>query len=222
MSLDYDTAEAFIASIPEGRWTTYGKVADAAGNRDAAQRIGEWLRDSGGSIPLYWRVINSKGAIPDGFVASTAGLPANPVEARHRLADEGVAFDGERASERCLYTVEQWRAAGCPSGAEVVAASVLAEVEAYVEGQIAELPGRLEDLRPMAGTETNPGDSVALNRAILARAPEDVPAHNRLGRAYQELGLIEHARAAFEAVIRLDPANVIARKRLQELNGADR
>jgi tetratricopeptide (TPR) repeat protein len=74
----------------------------------------------------------------------------------------------------------------------------------------------------MAGTDTNPGDSVALNRAIIARAPDDVPAHNRLGRAYQELGLIEHARSAFDAVIRLDPTNVIARKRLQELNGADR
>jgi alkylated DNA nucleotide flippase Atl1 len=222
VSLDYDTAMAFIASIPEGRWTTYGDVADAAGNRDAPRRIGEWLLESGGSIPLYWRVINSKGKVPGGFIASTPGLPANPVEARDRLGDEGVAFDGERASERCRYTVEEWRAAGCPSGADVVAARLLADVETFVEGQIANLPGRLEDLLELAGTETLLADAVAVNRAIIAHAPQDIPGHNRLGRAYQELGLIEHARAAFEAVIRLDPGNVIATKRLQELSRTDR
>jgi alkylated DNA nucleotide flippase Atl1 len=218
VALDYNTAIAFIASIPEGRWTTYGDVADAAGNPNAAHPVGQWLLGSGGAIPLYWRVINSKGKVPDGFIASTPGLPANPFEARDRLADEGVAFDGERASEQCRYTVEEWREAGCPSGAEAVAALLLAELETYVEGQIANSPGRLEDLRKLVNTEMLPADVVAVNRAIVADAPKDIPAHNRLGRAYQELGLIEQARAAFEAVIRLDPSNGIATKRLRELN----
>ena len=155
--------------------------------------------------------------MPDGFIASTPGLPSNPVEARDRLAGEGVAFHGERASERCRYTVEQWRSAGCPSGAEVVAVRLLADVETYVEGQIANLPRRLEDLLALARTETLSADAVAVNRAIIAHAPQDIPARNRLGRAYQELGLIEHARTAFQAVIRLDPGNLIATKRLQEL-----
>jgi cytochrome c-type biogenesis protein CcmH/NrfG len=107
-------------------------------------------------------------------------------------------------------------------GADVVAARLLADVETYVEGQIANLPGRLEDLLELAGTETLLADAVAVNRAIIAHAPQDIPGHNRLGRAYQELGLIEHARAAFEAVLRLDPGNMIATKRLQELSRTDR
>ena len=222
MSLDYGTAIAFIASIPEGCWAPYGDVADAAGNRDAARRIGEWLRDSGGSIPLCWRVINSKGEVPDGFIASTAGRPRNPVEARDRLIDEGVTFDGEGASERSRYTIEQWRAAGCPSGAQPTAAHVLAEVEAYVERQIATLPDRLEDLLALARAENLPADAVAVNRAIIARSPQDIPAHNRLGRAYQTLALIARARAAFETVVRLDPGNAIATKRLQELSRTER
>ena len=44
-----DTSTGDISAIPEGRWTTYGDVADAAGNRDAARSIGDWLWRSGGS-----------------------------------------------------------------------------------------------------------------------------------------------------------------------------
>jgi Flp pilus assembly protein TadD len=81
------------------------------------------------------------------------------------------------------------------------------------------LPGQLEDLRGLAAsTKTLPADSVAVNRAIITHAPQDIPAHTRLARAYQELGLIEQARAALEAVIQLDPGNRIATNRLQQLN----
>jgi tetratricopeptide (TPR) repeat protein len=184
--------------------------------------MGEWLRASGGSAPLYWRVINFRGEVPEGFIASTAGLPRDPVEARDRLMDEGVTFDGERASERCRYTIEQWRAAGCPSGGEAVEAHLLAEVEAYAERRIATLPDQLEDLLALAGADSVPADGVAVNRAVLARLPQDIPAHNRLGRAYQKLGLIAHARAAFETVVRLDPSNAIAKKRLEEISRTQR
>lgn len=120
--------------------------------------------------------------MPPGLVASTPGLPRNPAEARDQLAAEGVTFDGARASERCRCTIEQWRAAGCPSGTE----------------------------------------AVAINRAIIARSPQDIPAHNRLGRAYQNLGLPEDARDAFEMVVRLDPGNAIATKRLREISRPER
>ena len=222
MSLDHDTATAFIESIPTGRWTTYADVADAAGNRDAALSIGGWLRDSGSSIPFYWRVIGFNGEVPPGFIASTPGLPRNPIEARERLAAEGVTFEGSRASERCRYTIEQWRAAGCPSGADAGAAHLLAELEQHVEGQITNLPERPEDLLALAGTQNLPADAVAVNRAIITVMPQDIPAHNRLGRAYQSLGLTEHARAAFETVLRLDPCNTIATKRLGEINRSKR
>jgi alkylated DNA nucleotide flippase Atl1 len=218
MALDYDTAIAFIASIPIGRWTTYGDVAVAAGNPKAAHPIGQWLLGTGGSVPLYWRVINSHGKVPAGFLASTPGLPASPFEARKRLADEGVAFDGERASDRCRYRVEEWYAAGCPAGANVVKALLLAEVETYVEAQLSALPDRLEELRALAGKEELPADQIAVNLAIIAHIPRDIPAHNRLGRAYRHLGLIEQARAAFEAVIRLHPGDSIATKHLQQLD----
>ena len=101
-------------------------------------------------------------------------------------------------------------------------ASLLSEVETYVEGQIANLPRRLEGLLELVGTETLLADTVAINHAIIAHAPEDIPAHIRLGRAYQELGLIEQARTAFEAVIQLDSGHGIATNRLQELKRMDR
>jgi alkylated DNA nucleotide flippase Atl1 len=222
VSLDHDTATAFIESIPTGCWTTYADVADAAGNRDAARSIGGWLRESGGSIPFYWRVIDSNGEVPLGFIASTLGLPRNSIEARDRLAAEGVTFDGSRASLRCRYTIDQWRGAGCPSGVDAAEAYVLAELDQYVEGEIVKLPARLEDLLAMADTQNLPADEVAVNRAIIAHAPKDIPAHNRLGRAYQNLRLIEQARAVFETVLRLDPGNAIARKRLGEISRSSR
>ncbi len=168
VSLDYDAAIVFISSIPEGCWTVSGDVADAAGNREAALRIGEWLMESGGSIPFYWRVIYSGGEVPAGFIASTAGLPRNAVEARDRLADEGVTFNRECASERCRYTVEQWLAAGRPSGTGAAEIHLLADVERYVERKMTALPSRLEDLHALAGSETLAADAVAISRAIIA------------------------------------------------------
>lgn len=109
--------------------------------------------------------------------------------------------------------VDQWHALGSPSHTEIVAA----QVEAHVKDQIAQLPKRLEDLLSLARTDMPPTNAVAVNRAILAHVPNDIPAHNRLGRAFQALGLIDQARGAFETVIELDPGNVIARTRLREL-----
>jgi hypothetical protein len=110
---------------------------------------------------------------------------------------------------------DQWHASGSPSHIDVVAA----QVEAHVKGQIAHLPTRLEDLLSLARTDMPPMDAVAVNRAIIAHVPNDTPAHNRLGRSYQALGLIDHARGAFETVLGLDPGNIIATKRLRELAG---
>ena len=222
MSLDYETAVAFIWTIPPGRWTSYGDVADAAGNREAALRIGEWLMDSRGSIPFYWRVIYSDGEVPAGFIASAPGPPHNASEARDRLREEGVIFAGARASQQCRYTVEEWRAAGSPSGAMAAEAYLVADVEQYVEDKLPLLPGGLEDLRAIAASQQLAADAVAVNGAITRLSPKDIPAHNRLGRAYQELGLIAHARGQFETVTRLDPGNAIATKRLKELGPAPR
>jgi alkylated DNA nucleotide flippase Atl1 len=218
VSFDESVALNFIATIPKGSWTTYGDVADAAGNRGAAQHAGNWLRDSGGSIPFYWRVIDANGEVPPGFIASALGLPRNPVEARQRLQDEGVILNGQQASKQCLYSVNEWRAAGQPSGASAAAAWQLSELETYVAERLVELPADLGELEALARTELSIGDAIAVNRSILAESSSNVPAHTRLGRAYEELNLWDIARGSYETAIALDRRNSIARGRLEQLN----
>ena len=198
-------------------WTTYGDVADAAGSPGAAQHAGNWLRDSDGSVPFYWRVIDANGEVPPGFVASALGLPRNPVEARARLRDEGVIFTGQRADRECLYTVDEWRAAGRPSGAEAAAAWQLSELETYIKGRVVQLPADLGKLETLARSDLSVGDAVAVNRMILADSSANAPAHIRLGRAYEALGLEESAGRSYEAAVALDLGNAIARRRLELL-----
>ena len=218
MSFDENAARAFVVAIPQGSWTTYGDVADAAGNTSAAQHAGNWLRDSNPPIPFYWRVIDASGEVPPGFVASAVGLPRNPVEARERLMEEGVIFIGQRASKQCLYTVEEWRAAGQPSGAHGATAWQLSELETYVRDRLVELPAELGELEAMARTDLSVGDAVAVNQTILGGSPSNVPAHIRLGRAYEELSLWGLARTSYKAALRLERNNALAQKRLDQLD----
>ena len=61
-------------------------------------------------------------------------------------------------------------------------------------------------------------EAIAANRAILEDFPNDVDAHNRLGRAYMELGEYQQSREAYHRTAELDPFNTIAKKNLQRLN----
>ena len=61
-------------------------------------------------------------------------------------------------------------------------------------------------------------EAIAANRAILEDFPNDVDAHNRLGRAYMELGEYRQSREAYHRTAELDPFNTIAKKNLQRLN----
>ena len=54
--IDFGEAENFIASVPTGRWTTYGEVAAPGGSPGGPQAIGTWLL-RGGGIPNVWRVL---------------------------------------------------------------------------------------------------------------------------------------------------------------------
>jgi alkylated DNA nucleotide flippase Atl1 len=107
--LNYGRAEAFMATIPRGRWSSFKDVACAAGNPAAAMAIGNWLRETGGRLPNYWRVIRSDRFVPDGLVANTPGLPHNAAAARDRLKQEGIRFSGNRASPQQHYSFEEWR-----------------------------------------------------------------------------------------------------------------
>lgn len=61
-------------------------------------------------------------------------------------------------------------------------------------------------------------EAAAVNRSTIEVAPEDVDAHNRLGKALAELGQYVEARQAYEHAVELDPTNIIARKNVQRLS----
>lgn len=60
-------------------------------------------------------------------------------------------------------------------------------------------------------------DAVAVNQAILHIDPNDADAHNRLGKAYLELGQYREAYDAYKRAVELSPGNAIAQKNLQRL-----
>jgi Tfp pilus assembly protein PilF len=57
-----------------------------------------------------------------------------------------------------------------------------------------------------------------VNQTILGASPSNVPAHIRLGRAYEELSLWNLARTSYKAALRLHRSNALAQKRLDQLN----
>ena len=61
-------------------------------------------------------------------------------------------------------------------------------------------------------------EAIEVNKEIVEVLPRDVEAHNRLGRAYLELGEYEQAREAYSRSAELDPFNLIAKKNLQRLS----
>ena len=61
-------------------------------------------------------------------------------------------------------------------------------------------------------------EAVAVNKSLIESFPSDVDAHNRLGRAYMELGEYSQAREAYKRAVELDPYNTIAKKNLRRLS----
>ena len=61
-------------------------------------------------------------------------------------------------------------------------------------------------------------EAIAANQTIVEVFPEDVDAHNRLGRAYMELGEYARSREAYSRTLELDPYNTIAEKNLRRLS----
>ncbi len=88
--------------------------------------------------------------------------------------------------------------------------------QSRVEATRRTLPEGLDDLRALAAAEANPEDSVAINTEIIRRAPDDVVAMIRLGRAYEALGQLEQAVAEYERALLLEPANRIVERRLRD------
>jgi Tetratricopeptide repeat len=61
-------------------------------------------------------------------------------------------------------------------------------------------------------------EAVEVNRHLLERTPRDAEAQNRLGRALLELKDPAGALEAYTAALKIDPANIIARRNLQRLD----
>jgi alkylated DNA nucleotide flippase Atl1 len=108
--LDLEAAREFIASVPDGRWTSYGDVAVAAGNPAAPQPIGTWLSNKGDDVVNVHRVLNRHGEVSPGWKAVTPGVPPTPEAVQAKLISEGVEFTENRASQDQRWTVEDWTA----------------------------------------------------------------------------------------------------------------
>ena len=60
-------------------------------------------------------------------------------------------------------------------------------------------------------------EAISANVQLL-QLGDDAECHNRIGKAYLELGRLEEAQEAYEDALRLNPSNVVARKNLNRLN----
>lgn len=84
----HERIRAAVASIPEGRWCSYGDVAAAVGER-SARVVGSVLAQDGADLPWH-RVLR------------TTGTPAPhiAIEQIRRLCFEGVPVVDARADHR--------------------------------------------------------------------------------------------------------------------------
>jgi len=83
---------ACVESVPSGRVTTYGAIAEVVGG--GPRRVGSVLARHGGPVP-WWRVVRADGSLP----------PSHLAEARSHYAEEGTP---RRASGAVDMTVAFW------------------------------------------------------------------------------------------------------------------
>lgn len=96
--LDLDAAAMFLASVPEGHWTSYGDGA-VAGRRStsAGQAMASWIGSKGHLLGNVHRVLNNVGEISAAWTPAGEGLPLDAGEVAALLLAEGVRFTDGRA-----------------------------------------------------------------------------------------------------------------------------
>jgi alkylated DNA nucleotide flippase Atl1 len=73
---------SIVETVPPGRVTTYGAVADAVGHH-GPRSVGRVMSTYGGSVP-WWRVVRADGSLP----------PSHDDEARAHYLEEGTPLRG--------------------------------------------------------------------------------------------------------------------------------
>jgi len=81
---------AYIEAIPEGRVTTYGRIAAGLGNKNLARVVGNILHNNPDPCryPCH-RVVNSEGKVSVNY--AFGGAKAQ----RKRLEQEGIVFESD-------------------------------------------------------------------------------------------------------------------------------
>jgi hypothetical protein len=92
------------------------------------------------------------------------------------------------------------------------------EREAQVNDSKPKTRRQLIEVARESALSGNWADAVEVNRLLLERTPRDAEAQNRLGRALLELNDPAGALEAYTAALKIDPANIIARRNLQRLD----
>lgn len=90
---------ATVAAIPEGKVSTYGRVAAAAGHPGAARAVGNALHTntSPETVPCH-RVVHTDGSLGGNYAFG------GPEAQKERLISEGVRFIGDKVDmDVCLY-----------------------------------------------------------------------------------------------------------------------
>jgi tetratricopeptide (TPR) repeat protein len=88
----------------------------------------------------------------------------------------------------------------------------------YQETEQVQTRRRQTDTAIQLARENRWEEAVTVNRAILSLFPNDIDAHNRLGKSLMELGRYNDARKAYKKTLELDLTNQIAKKNLERLN----
>lgn len=78
---------AYLKTIPKGKVTTYGQIAQYLGNKHLARTVGNILHDNPdpSQYPCH-RVVNSRGKVAQHYAFGGGAAQ------RKRLEDEGIVF----------------------------------------------------------------------------------------------------------------------------------
>lgn len=108
-AIDFARAADFITAVPEGKWTSFGDVARAAGANGGAIAIGDWLRRKGDQVPHVYRVLTVDGRVADGYAPAGPNVPRDALTVRQLLSREGVVIDATgRASKHQRFRTADW------------------------------------------------------------------------------------------------------------------